>query len=364
MNNIEVKVPSNIKISGEHSVVYGGPSLSAATSPYATATLSETRSGQLEIFLKDLKISASFDEPTLRELYAEYSKRDITPKKPEDKTPTDLAKYISRHTEITKEMLPYATIAARLLVEHGIIPINKRVVIHSDVPIGKGYASSAVCSTAFATVLIKSSGKQIDDQTAIDISRDGERIVHGIETGGRLDVGPIYFGGYAIFSAKDGIRSLQISTPINVVVMDVGQKPPTSEMVKKVRALWTEDQSGTEKILREIDDIVLKCIAALKSGDLEELGRQMYDNHKLLKKLGVSSDKLDDAVSIAMANGALGAKLCGGGGGGMGIALVKDEATAKKVINALKSKGYGAYHSDVTLNGAKSFLKQRKKTKV
>ena len=35
----EVKAPANIKIGGEHSVVYGGPSLSAAISLYATSTV-------------------------------------------------------------------------------------------------------------------------------------------------------------------------------------------------------------------------------------------------------------------------------------------------------------------------------------
>jgi mevalonate kinase len=354
--NVEIKVPSNIKISGEHSVVFGGPSLSAATPPYATANLSDANSGRLEIVLNDFKISASFDEPTLRSLYAEYGKRDTTPKKPDDKTPTDLSKYITGHSEIRKEILPYATIAARLLVEQSINPINKQIAIHSDVPIGKGYASSAVCSTAFAMVLVKASGKQLDDQSAIDVSRDGERIVHGIETGGRLDVGPIYFGGYATFKASEvpQINSLQISTPINVVVMDVGPKPPTADMVKKVRALHDADPNGTDKILREIDCVVLKCIDALKSGDLKELGKQMHHNHGLLKQLGVSSDRLDNAVSIAMSNGAYGAKLCGGGGGGMGMALVGNDSDAAKVIDALKAAGFDAYSTSVTLKGAKN----------
>lgn len=362
MVDVEVKVPSNIKISGEHSVVFGGPSLSAATPPYATAVLSDTNSDRLEITLNDLKISASLDEATLRNLYAEYSKRDINPKKPGDTTPTDLARYIARHSEIRKEILPYATMASRLLVEQGINPIGKKIIIHSDVPIGKGYASSAVCSTAFAMVLVKASGKQLDDNEAIDVSRDGERIVHGIETGGRLDVGPIYFGGYATFSAAEGIKSLKILTPINVVVMDVGPKPPTIEMVKKVRALHDSDAAGTDKILREIDGVVLKCIDALKSGNLKELGIQMYHNHELLRKLGVSSDRLDKAVSIAMSNGAYGAKLCGGGGGGMGIALVGNDADSQKVINALRSNGFEAYSVNVTLKGAKDQV--RVKTKI
>ena len=357
MVNVEVKVPSNIKIAGEHSVVFGGPSLSAAVPPYATATLSSSSQDKLEVVLKDLDISAAFDEPALRKLYSEYGKRDTAPKKTGDKRLTGLAEYIAGHAEIRREMLPYATIAARLLVEQGINPIGKQVAIHSDVPIGKGYASSAVCSTAFAMVLVKASGKQLEDQTAIDISRDGERIVHGIETGGRLDVGPIYFGGYATFKASEGIKSLEISTPVSFVVMDVGPKPPTAKMVEKVRALHDADPDGTDKILREIDGVVLRCIDALKNRDLKELGKHIHHNHELLRKLGVSSDKLDKAVSVAMSNGSYGAKLCGGGGGGMGMALVGSDADAKRVINALKSNGFEAYSVNVILKGAKEEIR-------
>lgn len=136
MATVEVKVPSNIKISGEHSVVFGGPSLSAAVPPYATATLTDTNSSKLEIVLGDLKISASFDEATLRDLYKDYIRRNALPEK--ERNPI-IAEYINAHqATIGREVLPYATIAGRLLVEQGISPINKRVVIHSDVPIGKG----------------------------------------------------------------------------------------------------------------------------------------------------------------------------------------------------------------------------------
>ena len=356
MRTIEVKAPSNIKISGEHSVVYDGPCLSAAIPLYATASVSDTGTGRLTVVLKDLGISAQFDSSTLKHLYTEYDKRDTTQKAAGDTSPTDLARYIDGHNEIKKEVLPYATIAARLLVEHEINILGKEVVIHSEVPIGKGYASSAVCSTSFTVALLKATGSKLDDQTAIDISRDGERIVHRIETGGRLDVGPVYFGGYVIYSKDDGIKRQTISAPIKVVVMDTGPKPPTSQMVQKVKDRRVADQVGTDKILRAIDSCVLQGIAALKSGNLEELGKQMSRNHGLLRELGVSSEGLDKAVALAMSNGALGAKLCGGGGGGMGMALVKDEATAKKVIDALREHGFDGFSTRVTLQGAKHFL--------
>ena len=357
MVNVEVKSPSNIKISGEHSVVYGGPCLSAAIPIYATASVKDRDTGKLEIFLNDLDMHASFDATALRSLYAEYCKRDVTPKKVGDSEPTDLVKFVESHKEITKEMLPYAVIASRLFVEHDVAVINKEITIRSNVPIGKGYASSAVCATAFTVALIKSSMKVLDDSTVIDISRDGERIIHQIETGGRLDVGPIYFGGYVTYDADNGIKQQSISTPIKIVILDVGEKPPTAVQLAKVRNKRALNPESTDRILREIDACVLRCISALRDGNIKELGNQMSINHELLKKLGVSSDKLDLAVSLSVSNGAYGAKLCGGGGGGIGIALVKDDATAKKVIAALKEHGFIGFETSVTLDGARHYLK-------
>ena len=354
---VEVKAPSNIKISGEHSVVYDGPCLSAAIPLYATASVNDADTGKLAIVLEDLGVSASFDGPALRSLYAEYGKRSTAPKAAGDTSPTDLVRYIDGHGEIKREVLPYATIAARMLVEYGIDALGKEVLIHSEVPIGKGYASSAVCSTAFTAVLLKATGSKLDDQTAIDISRDGERIVHRIETGGRIDAGPVYFGGYVTYSKDEGIRRQDIPAAINVVVMDTGPKPPTSKMIQKVRDRRTADQAGTDKILRAIDSCVLQGLTALKMENLEELGRQMTRNHELLRELGVSSEGLDMAVKLATSSGALGAKLCGGGGGGMGIALVKDSATSKTVISSLVEHGFDGFSTKVTLNGAKYFLK-------
>jgi mevalonate kinase len=343
-----VKAPSNIKIAGEHSVVYGGPSLSAAIELYATATVNDTDTGNLQIELKDLGISASFSEEDLRNLYEDYSSRDTS-------TPDGIAKYIAKHADIDKRILPYATIASRLLVQQGINAVSKsvKVTIHSDVPVQKGYASSAVCSTSFAVALITALGKRIDDQTAIDIARDGERIIHKAEGAGRIDVGPAYFGGYATFSASNGVQKQDISAEVKVVVIDTGPKPPTAEMVAKVRSLYNSDKESTEKTLKEIDACVISCIDALKRNDQKELGKQMSRNHELLKKLGVSSAGLDRAVDISKASGAYGAKLCGGGGGGMGIALVGDRSGAEKVIAALKKEGFDAYSVSISLKGAK-----------
>ena len=346
MEELEVKAPANIKIGGEHSVVYGGPSLSAAIALFATAKIGRSNDG-LDIVLQDLNRSISLDATALRKLYNEYSSRD-------DTKPEAIATYIANNeSNIGKEILPYATIAARLFVEHDVSPIGKKVVVHSEVPFQKGYASSAVCSAAFTMALVKASGKKLDDKTAIDIIRDGDRIVHRSETAGRIDVGPIYFGGFAKFTSSEGVTKENITTPANFVVIDTGPKPPTAEMVKKVRGLYNSDTEGTKNILKEIDNCVESGTEALKRGELKELGKHMSRNQELLAKLGVSSPGIEKAVSIAVANGAYGAKLCGGGGGGMAVALVGSTQDASRMIKALKSEGFDAYCTDIIFKGAK-----------
>ena len=353
---LEVKAPANVKIAGEHSVVHGWSSLSAAIDKYATATIEENHSNKLEIVLRDLKLSGSFDGNTLRDLYEEYGKRDAN-------NASDLIRYIEGHNEIDRNLLPYATIASRLLEEFGISPLGKRITIHSDIPIQKGYASSAACSTAFAIAVMKASGRSLDDDTSIDVARDGERIIHRSEGAGRIDVGPAYYGGYVRVS-REGIRRESVDNKIDLIVIDTDPKPPTSEMVGKVRKKYASDKDGTTRIFNEIEECVIGWIEALEAGNLEEAGRNMSRNHELLKGLGLSSEGLDKAMSIAIVNGAAGAKLCGGGGGGIGIALAKNDSDAKRVVGALRKGGFGADSINITFFGAKDSSESRKTVKA
>jgi mevalonate kinase len=64
----------------------------------------------------------------------------------------------------------------------------------------------------------------------------------------------------------------------------------------------------------------------------------MDTNHLVLQALGVSTPRLDRLVGAARGAGALGAKLSGAGGGGIMVALVRDE-TAEVVTAALRESG-------------------------
>lgn len=344
MERVSVKAPANVKISGEHAVVYGGSSLSAAITLYATAEADYASNGALEVVLSDLGVRASFSADGLDGLYKAYSSRD-------QRSNGSIQSYIAG-SGVDKDFLPYATIAARLHGQYGVEVAGRKITISSEVPVKKGYASSAVCSTAFAVAVLRSAGVELDDRSAVDAIRDGERVAHGMEDAGRIDVGTAYYGGYATFSAAEGIRKADIARKVRMVVFDTGPKPPTSEMLRKVKELYDADIEGTSAIFRDIDDCVGRCVDALRGGDLGELGRQMTRNHGLLRRLGVSSERLDEAVSVAAKSGALGAKLCGGGGGGIGVALVADNKSSRSVISAMEAEGFGAMEVVVADCGA------------
>jgi mevalonate kinase len=310
-----------------------------AVDMYATAMVHDTDSEEIDIILEDFDgISASFDKKALSSIYSSY------------KNKKSIRDYIDQ-SNINEHILPYATIASRLANEFGLKVTGKVVRITSKVPLQVGCASSASCSTAFTVALLRSVGKRLEDSVVIDVARDGERVVHKSEGAGRIDVIPSYFGGYT--STKDGGRREPIDVQLNMVLINTGPKKSTAETVGNVRKLYEKDREGTEKKLEEIEECAIKGLKALAKGDLVEGGKYMYRDQELLKELGVSSKGLDKVVELAKKNGAYGAKLSGGGGGGMAVAICKDP---EALIKVMEENGFKSYVAKVALKGAKEYM--------
>ncbi len=173
---MEVRAPAVIKLLGEHAVVYGKMSLAVAISLYANANTSVGKANAFAIELKDFKKSFEFSEDEMRKIHSDYVGRN------------DINSYVGEHYGKYGDALPYITIASRLLVEHGAPLFGRKVSIESGIPVQKGLASSAACSTAFAVALLSSSGIRPDDAEIIEIARDGDRVIHKNEGAGRIDV--------------------------------------------------------------------------------------------------------------------------------------------------------------------------------
>ena len=66
----------------------------------------------------------------------------------------------------------------------------------------------------------------------------------------------------------------------------------------------------------------------------------MNENHKILQQIEVSCKELDFMVNLARENGAIGAKMTGGGLGGYMVGLTPEKETQEKVAKAMESEGF------------------------
>src|SRR5438105_13503667 len=87
-------------------------------------------------------------------------------------------------------------------------------------------------------------------------------------------------------------------------------------------------------MLSELKEIALRSNAALESGDLacfaELLDAQW--THKKLRTRGATNSTIDDWYSLGRANGALGGKLVGAGGGGFLMFYAEDKTRLRHAM--------------------------------
>ncbi len=337
---MEVRAPAVVKLLGEHAVVHKRVAVAVAVELYAYASFESSKEG-FEILLKDLGNRISLNKKALSLISENYLKR------------TGITSYFKDNEAIGKDLLPYVTIAATVCSKYNKVPSGV-VSINSSIPKQSGLASSASCYVAFTVLLLKVLGVKVSDVEAIDIARDGERVSHLSEGAGRIDVSTSYYGGYVSFNKDGSFSKHEFSAKPKLLIINTGPKKPTSETVGRVAELLAEREKETNSILDEINECSIKGLEALSTNDMEKLGRLMFRDHELLKKLDVSSKNLDKAVGIAKKHNAYGAKLSGGGGGGIAIALVKD--FDEKLILELDNAGFKCNKVHISEKGAKEFL--------
>ena len=119
---------------------------------------------------------------------------------------------------------------------------------------------------------------------------------------------------------------------------------PTDEMRRRVRHVVTEI------------DRVERAVAALRAGDLDEVGRLFDASHVSMRDdYEISCDELDVATETARRHGALGARMTGGGFGGSCIAIVRADAVdevSRAIDAAFAERGFTAPSSFAVTAGS------------
>jgi|SRR5690625_2358983 len=242
------------------------------------------------------------------------------------------------------------------------------LVLESDVPTGAGLSSSAALECAVLVALQELADWTIDPTTAALIAQRAENAYVGAPTGSmdqmasmHGQVGHVMFIDFLDNSVTQvpadfvgaGLELLVIDTnaPHRHADGEYGARRRSCEIaceilqVPSLRHIGTHDLAeALEKLRRaklpagsEPGDVlakrvrhvvtengrVLDAVQNLKDGDVASLGPILTAGHASLRDdYEVTVPQLDVAVEAALAHGALGARMTGGGFGGSVIALV------------------------------------------
>ena len=126
------------------------------------------------------------------------------------------------------------------------------------------------------------------------------------------------------FTRNIGFKEIEVNLGAYLVIADTGIHGNTREAVEKVEAIGLDALSD----LNQLGELSQQAEGALKAKN---------QNH--LKSLGVSCDLSDLLVATALEQGALGAKMSGGGLGGCIIALTSTKDQAQTIAKKLQEKG-------------------------
>jgi mevalonate kinase len=233
----------------------------------------------------------------------------------------------------------------RILKAMGIEPktVAFDIWLGGNLPGFSGLGASAASSVAIARAIAEEFGKKFSDERINEIAYEAEKAYAGTPSG--IDNTAATFGGLMWFkkNMKGGantIEKLGIREPVEIVIGSTGVVANTKAMVEGVAERKRNHPEKYDALFEQAEAIALIGRKALQEYDLKKVGELMNDNHHLLQAIEVSHEKLDHLVNVARKQGAYGAKLTGGGGGGCMVALTPGKELQEKVAKAVEQDGY------------------------
>lgn len=242
--------------------------------------------------------------------------------------------------------------AGVMLDQLGLSKRAMRIEVFPEVPRSMGLGGSAAMAVAIVRALDKHFRLGLTDEQVNALAFESEKVAHGSPSG--LDNTLACYGKAVVFRPGDPplMEPLNIREPIPAVIGMTGFEGLTAKTVGRVREAWQRDKKLYERIFDQIDALTLRGIQAIQDNDLPTLGQLMNICQGMLNALQVSTPELEKVCDIARENGALGAKLTGGGGGGSIIAIC--DGDTEPVVSAIRAAGFQAMpvRLGADLNGA------------
>lgn len=265
--------------------------------------------------------------------------------------------YITLHEGFTDEIIvkysKLERVSAVSEIQHPIVrealqlvePDRHHIEITSmaDIPAGTGMGSSGSFTTALLLALHAAkrntvSRLQLAQQACfIELDRLGEPI-------GKQDQFIAAFGGITCFTFEpDGsvnVEPLRMSPEAqhnledHLMLFFTGYTRSASDILRDQDQRSKSKDSSMIDNLHFVKKLGYESKAALEAGDLRAFAELMHVHweHKKARSGGMSNSRIDELYGLARANGALGGKVIGAGGGGFLMVYAEDKIRVRRAM--------------------------------
>lgn len=305
MKAVTVSAPGKLMLLGEHAVVYNRPCLVTAVGQRMRATVTLLDSLEFQLEASDVQVT------NYKKLLSDLGNGEI---------PRG-AKFVEIAIKNFNDKFP---------LKGGV-----RVETASEFSSKLGFGSSSASTVCVIKALAELTGNKLNNKEIFDLAYKTVLDIQGKGSG--FDVAAAIYGGTLYFETGGKVIEPLDIDGLPLVIGYSGVKADTVTLMGQVSELARKDPGLVEDIYDQMQELVEKAKAALLEKNWAKLGDLMTEDQRLLKKLGVSTDKLDSMTSAACSAGAYGAKLSGAGGGDCMIALTphnKMQDTSYKIQEA------------------------------
>jgi D-glycero-alpha-D-manno-heptose-7-phosphate kinase len=206
----------------------------------------------------------------------------------------------------------------------------------ADIPAGTGLGSSGSFTTALLRGLhtlrkdIVHPQQLAEEACCIEIERLGDPvgkqdqyvaafggiISMTLHENGHVDVAPVPLSNETLHNLED-----------NLMLFFTGFSRSASVVLKDQDTKTRENDAAMLENMHRVKQRGLETQVALQQGDLRRFATLMHEHweEKRQRSAGMSNDTINDWYDLGMANGALGGKLVGAGGGGFLLFYTEDK---------------------------------------
>ena len=314
---------------------FGGAVLNTTINRYAFASIEPSPDGRVHLIAPDMEHTESF-VPDL----------------------TDLA---------PARLVLHAGVIRRMATEfnNGVVP-PMRVTSYVDAPPGSGLGSSSALVVALVEAFSNRFAAPLGPYDIAHIAFEIERIELKL-AGGKQDQYSATFGGtnYIEFHANDRVIVNPLRVPRQVlneletsmVVCFSGVSRRSEAIIAEQQKAMTAPSGGALENLHQMKHDAIDMKQALLRGEITRMATILNRSWEAKKRTasGISTGRIEELYELAFANGAIGGKVSGAGGGGFMMFIVPP-ARHIQVVRALNAAGGDAGGVHFTTGGAQSWM--------